>query len=102
MKTIARFVMRPSSPGGPVDLMLGAAFKEQRTLKAGLVYEIREVLGDQVLVGVGPSAIGYDPKDSILPVSWMNDVNHILHSSDGKGYHLLTVAEYKDLTSKLG
>ncbi len=50
----ARFVVRPSCGGALIGLNVGL-------LKTGVVYEIRDVLGDLVLREVGPSPLGISP-----------------------------------------
>lgn len=104
MKVIARFVTRPTGKDGkgPPDLILGAAFKGAEShIKAGKIYEIRELLDELIVVEVGPAAIGWTHKTSLIgKVSWTNDVNYILEMS--RRHHLLTVAEFKDVCAKLG
>lgn len=47
----ARFVVRPDCKGAMIGIDTGL-------LKPGVVYEIREILGDLVIVEVGPSPLG--------------------------------------------
>lgn len=84
--TVGRFTIRPTTDGRG-DLILGVMFKTQDgiELRAGHVYELREVLGVTTIVDVGPSAIALLPKDSYLPsTSWMNSVDDILGCSGGR------------------
>lgn len=86
MKTLARFVVRPTMDGRG-DMILGVMFKEQipDVLAPNRVYEIREVMGVATLVDVGPSAIGDQPKDSLIPgVSWWSPAGDIPELSGGQ------------------
>lgn len=103
MKMVARFVTRPTGKDGkgPPDLILGAAFKGAEShLNAGKIYEIREILGELVIAEVGPAAIGWTHKTSLIGrVSWTNDVNYILEMS--RSHHLLTAAEFQEQVNKV-
>lgn len=100
MKPIARFVTRPTGAkgDGEPDLLLGAAFRGQTVLKSGTIYEIRDVLGEATLHEVGPAAIGFTGKTSMIGVSWMDDASHILSCGDSR--HILTVAEQAEQIAK--
>jgi hypothetical protein len=55
----ARFVIRPAGLPGQGDLLLGAMFvmQNKQLLRPGIVYEIREILDELVIVPLGPAAI---------------------------------------------
>ncbi len=58
MKTLARLVTRSGEQNSKVDLVLGMAMKSENTLKPNTIYEIREVMGELMVVEIGESAIG--------------------------------------------
>ena len=80
MKTLARFVIRPTDDGRG-DLILGAMMKAQSAsfLRPGVVYEIREILDMLTIKAVGETAIGVDARDSNIPyVHWSASADQIL------------------------
>ncbi len=91
----ARLVGRPDDMiPGQVNLILGAAFRDQTFFKPDRVYEIRVFDGAPMIVDVGPAVTGV--KDNCIPgASWNNSVDQIL---DCSGKHLfLTRDEYGEL-----
>ena len=94
---IARFVTRGAGKkgGAPVDLILGAAMKGQKAFKPCRIYELRAVLGEIILVEIGPSALGPTPDTSAIGgTSWHHDISHIMRLN---GKHIyLTYGEYKE------
>lgn len=52
IKPIVRFVTR-GTEDGQVDLIIGAAIRNQDALMPNCVYEVREVLGEAMLIYVG-------------------------------------------------
>ena len=97
MKPLVRLVTRDAG-NGQVDLVLGAAFKGQDVFKPNRVYQIEDVLGVPTIRDLGPAAIGDTRQDSLLHVSWANDVGHVL--SVGQSHHLLTAEEFRQLVKK--
>ena len=71
MKTVARFTTRHvDGKPGETDLFLGVMMKAcSKVLKPDTVYEIRDVLGELMIVPVGPIA---------NPKVWNYDVSTIL------------------------
>lgn len=104
IQPLLRFVCRPSSDrkGAKPDLVLGACFKNQAWMKAGRVYEVRNVLGEIQVVDMGPAAIGsriamqYPPEEggTVFGRSWGSSANELLGVL-GKNL-FLTVAEQKE------
>jgi hypothetical protein len=81
MTTVARLTIRPTSDGEG-DLILGNMYKTQGSvLKPGRIYEIRECLGELLIVDVGPSAIKAKAQGR-LGVGWENSVNDILQRGE--------------------
>lgn len=82
ISTIARIVTRPvDAKRKEVDLFIGVAIKGQKELKPNRVYELREVLGEIMLVDLGPSAIGLDQSDSVLATNWSHGIGNVLGSA---------------------
>lgn len=86
MKTVARFTTRHvDGKPGETDLFLGVMMKAcSKVLKPDTIYEIRDVLGELMIVPVGPVA---------HPKTWNCDVSTIL---DGRiGEVISTKDEYR-------
>ena len=84
MRPLARLLPRASDEKDGFILCVG--FKGSRDfLKKGHVYELREILGEILLVDVGKQGSGLD---------WNRDVNGILHEQ--MPFCLLTKDEYKE------
>jgi hypothetical protein len=100
MKTLARFTIRPHEDGKG-DLILGALYKAQNAdlLKPGVIYEIREVMGELQIVDVGASAIRLNMNLGPIHVCWQHSVDYIL-SVSGK-VHLLTENEFKEYSEPI-
>jgi hypothetical protein len=81
MKTVARFVTRNS--GDDKDgLILGVRMNDS-TLKPGTVYEIQELIGELMVVEVGPSGVKPTIPDYLgglyhLPFCWGNCASTLL------------------------
>lgn len=73
MRTVARIATRHvDHQPGQTDLFLGVMMKQASdVLKPDWVYELKEVLGELILVPVGPSA---------HPHAWNHSVNEVLES----------------------
>lgn len=93
MQPVARFVTRPSEKGG-VDLILGAAFSEQTSLKPDTVYEIRGIFGEFVIVELGESQLSGNYNESKYG-KWGHDVGYLMTLEGGK--LILTAEEYEKL-----
>ena len=80
MNTVARFITRPSATGSTKpDIGVIAFFRNNTTITANKVYEIREVLGELVIVEIGDAVLaGETPKDRYYHASWGQDVSTIL------------------------
>ena len=81
MKTEARLIVRvcDSSDG----LIIGVKTNGGNLLNPGHVYEVREILGELILVDIGPAAIKatkpeYDGKPYSLSVCWGNGIDMVL------------------------
>lgn len=101
MKTEARLVVRGCSEND--GLIVGVRIRGSSLLHPGRVYEIREVMGDAVLVDVGPSAVkntlpDYEGKPYSLCFCWGNTVGHLLSCHPNEVF--LTEREATDLFSK--
>ncbi len=77
----ARLVTRDA--GGNDGLVLGVRFKGAELLRPGRVYEIRNVMGELMIVDVGPSAVkplmpDYDGLSYRLECCWGNSAGHLL------------------------
>lgn len=97
MKTLARIVIRPNDDGRG-DLILGAMMKAQNhdLLAPGMVYEIRECMGDLTISPVGEAAIGMTNKDTHLADhNWCQSVDNILDTSGGR--FIMTKDEVKKI-----
>lgn len=94
MHKIARFTIRPEGDKG--SIILGAMFNlpsAQQALKAGIIYEIREIMGELVVVEIGESELQLDANRT--SVSWNHSVNDILEC--GGKYIFLTKDEIDNL-----
>ena len=90
--TIARFGTRDGKRTGSVDLILGLTVfegKYGKQLKPNHVYEIREILGELVIIEVGPCQ---------QPNAWHRTIGDIIEDSPHE--ILMTADEYSKLTSK--
>jgi hypothetical protein len=86
MKTLARFVCRPTKDGRG-DVILGVMFKDQNpdVLAPNRIYEIREIMGVATLVDVGEAAITDNPNTSLLPgCTWFSPFGDIPELSAGR------------------
>ena len=92
-KTIARFTTRPSATGSTKpDLGLICCFKNNDVIKANHVYEIKEIMGELMIVDLGEGAmLGETPKKRYGLPSWSQDISSILDM--GGGRIILTKAE---------
>jgi len=100
MKSIARFITRPSNiPGSTPDLLIGGFYRNNDVIPAGRVFEIREVLGVLTIVDLGPSALGVDLQENSVrgDICWSNSVSHLLEV--GGTTLLLTKQEYRTYTA---
>jgi hypothetical protein len=105
MTPIARFTTRGADDSNnQVDLIVGAAFKQQdgiNGLKPDHVYEIREFLGELMIVDLGLGIVRQPKeamKDKNLFLNWGSNFAHIVTSS-AKTY-LLTLKEMKELLTE--
>lgn len=100
MKLVARLVRRQGSDEND-GLILGSCMREgESLLKKGVIYEIQQVMGELIIVEVGPCAIPVDYTEENQTgtahnpgVCWGHDVNRIVSNQQ----HLLTVAEYNQM-----
>ena len=82
MEPIARFTIRPN--GDRADLIIGGNGKNS-PLKSNRVYEIREVLGELIIVDIGECAMDKS--------KWNHSINYLI--CHGVGYMVQTVKEWE-------
>lgn len=90
MKTIARFVTRPSEPskeGSVPDMIIGSCFRNQNALKSNTVYEIVDIFGELMLREVGKSCLNNK--------AWNSDINHIITTY--QNHLVLTQSEVENI-----
>ena len=85
MKTIMRFALRDEGTGRPDSLVLGKMLNQTNLLKSGVVYEMRDVLGEIMITPIGKASTAENPVSY-----WAGDVNSNVTSGD----HLLTEEEF--------
>lgn len=102
MKTVARMITRPVDDGSDApNLGLVAFFHGQSALKANRVYEIREVLGELVVVDIGENVlVGKTEAERKGMPCWGQDVSTILNQGGRNLY--LTKAEYASICKDEG
>lgn len=98
MEPVARFVTRPNEKGG-VDLILGAAFSQQSSLKSDTVYEIRDIFGELVIVELGESQLSASYNENKYG-KWGHEVGYLMTLEGNK--LILTVEEYEQLEQQQG
>lgn len=100
VRPVARLVTRIAGDDGTTtDLALMGVFRGQTALKPGRIYEIRDIFGDLQIVDVGPSAIGRECADSMLPdLNWGRSVGELVRDN----HIYLTREEYQQLLDKAG
>ena len=80
-KPIARLVIRDEGKDNPPVLGLLTCLKGQTFFKKGMVYEVRETLGEIHIVEVGRSAVGGEGcrfSDSPVPAHWVENIADIV------------------------
>jgi hypothetical protein len=92
---VARLAVRSDG-----QLILGK--NVQGLLKAGMIYEIVNVLGELVVREVGESCASYqdrefdagrlDPREDWIPATWGSTPNVLVHN----GYYLFTTEEFRE------
>ena len=92
MNKVARFVTRGTGNDGlgPVDLILGTAFIDS-VLKPNRVYEIQKIMGELIIVDVGPSALKM--RNGMFFTKWTDSVDDILSHLGTPAYFILTEKE---------
>jgi hypothetical protein len=88
---VARIITRGDA-NGHVDLLLGAAFKDQQVFKPNRVYELVEVFGEIIIRDIGTCIIENDASWSAV-ANWGQGVNRLLDEQGTALY--LTQEEYE-------
>lgn len=95
---IARLVFRG---GDDKDgLIIGAALSGHNFFKPGMVYDMRNFMGQIIIKELGHSTVTDNVNDTDNPtgVSWNSEIGHVLEMA-GK-YMFITQAEYANLTKE--
>lgn len=95
LKTVARFATRATDASGKVDLILGAAWKNETVFKPDTIYEIREMMGQLTVVEVGPSAAKLEETPKSI---WDCGIEAVVTCYRARW--LLTLKEWKDACKK--
>ena len=86
---ICRIVTRPNVETGKVELLLGV---NKGVLKAGIIYEIEEILGVLTLKEIGKTSVTQNRQDTNnYSICWGNLAGEIIEN----GSHLLTEEEFE-------
>ncbi len=84
MNILGRFIVRPEGDGS--RLMVGMMIPGNGVIRPGVVYELREVLGEVVLKEVGEPHM--DKRN------WGREIGVVITGMDGT--HLMTTEEYEE------
>jgi len=95
-RPIARIVFRGC--GDKDGLIIGTALSGHNLFKKGMVYEIKEFMGQIIIKELGHSTVTDNVSDADNPtgVSWNSEIGHVLGMA-GK-YMFVTQEEYAHLT----
>lgn len=85
MKTIARLVTRLQGEGD--GLMIGATLNDHNFFKPNTVYEIRDIMGQHVIVEVGQGVMAQENEtvaDSPVRQHWGTEIGYLIGAVGGK------------------